>query len=250
MNKGKAICEILKQIRIDIAKANNIEYHPTECTHKGPCTGTCPRCEEELHYLNTIIAHRQEAGIEPNFERCKNLEDMPDLMAEYEKEQVIVDNTRDLFRRVLAGDPRPPEWMTTDQHIFPDEEDVLQGEPREIKPTIESKPKKKRKVVTNNDILLTHILVAGTTHSERFDEVSWEIEKGDKMTMKRNPRNKYDKNAIGIYYRNIRIGWVPKSENEILAHLMDGDRRLYFLTSSVEDRNGWIKIEGDVYMIK
>lgn len=235
MDKGKAICETLKQLRIDIAKANNIEYHPTECTHKGPCSGTCPKCEEELAYLTAEIEKRQAAGIEPNFEGCSSLKDDSALMVESEPKV-----------RRLTGDPAPPESVELEGEPRNPSEWLLAGIP--FPP--ESKPKKKRKVVTNNDILLTHILVAGTTHSERFDEVSWEIEEGDKMTMKRNPRNKYDKNAIGIYYRNIRIGWVSKSENEILAHLMDGDRRLYFLTSSVEDRNGWIKIEGDVYMIK
>lgn len=82
MNRGKAICEILKQLRVDIAKANNIEYNPTECTHKGVCSGSCHKCEEELAYLTTEIEKRQAEGITPNFEGCFTLKDVTTLMAE------------------------------------------------------------------------------------------------------------------------------------------------------------------------
>ncbi|MCQ2339712.1 MAG: HIRAN domain-containing protein [Paludibacteraceae bacterium] len=242
MNKGKAICEILKQLRIDIAKANNIEYHPTKCTHEGPCVGTCPMCEEELNYLNMVIEHRRLAGIEMNYETCAKLEDIATLMAQCDPEEEEP-KTHRLMGEVpypddiiLAGIPAPP---------IEDDDDPIDEPLRE-----KTKSVRKRKVVTDNDIKLAHIVVAGTTHSERFDEVAEEIEKGMKMIMKRHHRNQYDKNAIGVYYRNIRIGWVPKSDNEVLARLMDGDRRLYFLTTSIEKQNNWTKIEGDVYMIK
>ena len=38
MNKhGKHICNALKQVRIDIARANGINYAPRECHHEGDC---------------------------------------------------------------------------------------------------------------------------------------------------------------------------------------------------------------------
>lgn len=51
MTKGKVICNALKQLRIAIAEMNHIEYHPAECTYVGDCSGTCPKCDEELEYL-------------------------------------------------------------------------------------------------------------------------------------------------------------------------------------------------------
>lgn len=101
MNKGKAICETLKQLRLDIAKANNIDYHPEECTHKGPCSGTCPKCEQELAHLTVEIEKRQVAGIEPNFEGCSSLEDVAEMMAEFEPDEVILEGMPP------APDPKP-----------------------------------------------------------------------------------------------------------------------------------------------
>ena len=58
MKRGKHICDTLKQIRLDIARANGIEYAPRECHHEGDCAGTCPACESEMRYLEREIARR------------------------------------------------------------------------------------------------------------------------------------------------------------------------------------------------
>ena len=62
MKRGKHICNSLKQIRLDIARANGIEYAPRECHHKGNCSGTCPACESEMRYLEREIARRHTLG--------------------------------------------------------------------------------------------------------------------------------------------------------------------------------------------
>ena len=51
MKQGKKICKTLKEIRLQVARANDIPYEPTECNHKGDCLGTCPKCEEEVRYI-------------------------------------------------------------------------------------------------------------------------------------------------------------------------------------------------------
>lgn len=48
MNYGKAVCEVLKQIRTDIARMNGVEYAPYSCQHKQCATGSCLLCKEEL----------------------------------------------------------------------------------------------------------------------------------------------------------------------------------------------------------
>lgn len=62
MLPGKKKCKILKQIRQEIAKANDIEFVTSECKHKGNCEGTCPKCEEELRYLESELEQRRNAG--------------------------------------------------------------------------------------------------------------------------------------------------------------------------------------------
>ncbi len=62
MKHGKSVCNTLKQIRLDVARANGIDYVPAPCTHKGDCAGTCPACESEVEYLEKEIARRHSLG--------------------------------------------------------------------------------------------------------------------------------------------------------------------------------------------
>ena len=62
MERGKQVCKILKDIRKQIAEENDIEFITSECTHKGDCAGTCPKCEAEVRYLEQQLARRRSAG--------------------------------------------------------------------------------------------------------------------------------------------------------------------------------------------
>lgn len=59
---GKNKCKILKDIRRQIAESNDIAYVTTDCKFQGECTGTCPKCEAEVRYLEEELAKRQKAG--------------------------------------------------------------------------------------------------------------------------------------------------------------------------------------------
>ena len=48
---GKKICEYLRNQRIELAKANGIEFESEECPSIGPCAGTCAKCDQESAYL-------------------------------------------------------------------------------------------------------------------------------------------------------------------------------------------------------
>lgn len=59
---GKNICKQLKEIRKGIADENGIPLEVEECTFKGECLGTCPRCEEEVRYLENALSERLRLG--------------------------------------------------------------------------------------------------------------------------------------------------------------------------------------------
>ena len=63
MEKGRAICKVLKDVRQKIATENGISYHPEECHHKGECVGTCPGCEKEIRYLEEQLKNKQHSGL-------------------------------------------------------------------------------------------------------------------------------------------------------------------------------------------
>ena len=55
MTHGKNICNQLKEVRKRIAEENDI---PLE----SECSGTCPRCEAEVRYLENALADRLRLG--------------------------------------------------------------------------------------------------------------------------------------------------------------------------------------------
>lgn len=61
---GKQTCDILKQIRRDIAKKNDINISIRDCPHGEDvrCPGTCPRCEAETRALEKALNDRKKTG--------------------------------------------------------------------------------------------------------------------------------------------------------------------------------------------
>ncbi len=62
MYRGKRTCKILKEIRQEIARANDIDLVTSECRYQGDCAGTCPKCEAEVAYLEQQLNLRRMAG--------------------------------------------------------------------------------------------------------------------------------------------------------------------------------------------
>lgn len=53
---GKEICDMLRDYRKQLAAMNNIEFSSEECSHVGPCAGTCDKCDEESKYLSDELS--------------------------------------------------------------------------------------------------------------------------------------------------------------------------------------------------
>lgn len=49
-------CDVLKNIRKKVAQRENLSIDFRECTFRGRCAGTCPKCEEELSQINEQLA--------------------------------------------------------------------------------------------------------------------------------------------------------------------------------------------------
>lgn len=60
---GKEKCQLLRQIRQEIADANGIVYIDAVCTYKGDdCLGTCPKCDQEIAYLDAELNRKVKNG--------------------------------------------------------------------------------------------------------------------------------------------------------------------------------------------
>lgn len=52
---GKEKCALLKEIRVQVAKENRIDFSTVQCKQEAECIGTCPRCVAEEKYIDAEI---------------------------------------------------------------------------------------------------------------------------------------------------------------------------------------------------
>ena len=138
MAKGKQTCKILKEIRKQIAAENDIEFVTSECTHKGDCAGTCPKCEAEVRYLERELEKRQRMGNAAVFAGmtigtaitaagCGPLVSPPNGMMEHPRDTFVAadtirnDSVEEPFE--LEGDVMAPVPDTLMEYVFEPEED-------------------------------------------------------------------------------------------------------------------------------
>ena len=124
---GRDKCELLNEIRQKIADENNIEFTIYDCTFEGDCTGTCPKCESELEYLERELEKKQNAGEKINLkniftipEKDDSDEGIDDIDDEYVLEGIPIYEERELEGNIctpkvqLMGDIEPPKDLDED----------------------------------------------------------------------------------------------------------------------------------------
>ena len=101
------------------------------------------------------------------------------------------------------------------------------------------------------EIFLLDITVAGTGYCEKIDEVFPNLHDGSMLRLQRDPKNKYDELAIAIYYADTRIGWVPRTQNTVLARLLDAGKNCCMRVKECATENdSWKRIDGQILMIE
>lgn len=92
---GKEKCEFLRQIRKNIAEANNIVFLSAECYHEGDCKGTCPICDAEIRFLDAELNRKAGAGEKITISGMKVPENYYKDIEKLDKETVLegIDDT-------------------------------------------------------------------------------------------------------------------------------------------------------------
>lgn len=99
------------------------------------------------------------------------------------------------------------------------------------------------------EIFVINVFVAGTGYCEKIAEVQQYLSAGMQLTMRRHPENEVDEFAIGIYHKDVRIGWVPMKDNLVIARLMDAGKMFTCKVVSVKEDERWPKINVSIYMV-
>ena len=74
---------------------------------------------------------------------------------------------------------------------------------------------------------------------------------GDSLKLVREPKNRFDENAIALHYRDKKIGFVPAEKNEVLSKLMDsGSVSLKAEIIEVNEEAGpWEALYAGIYLV-
>ncbi len=252
MNRGKRKCEELKTIRKIIANKYGLTYNPTECTHEGNCSGTCPKCDAELIDLQRQL---DEKGIEVTIEEeLAIFVDVNGHQKPLESEPIR-----------LAGMPVDPELYVRKDFIIPEgQADVLQGDITddpddftELDIDLPYHNRNRREPKT----LFRKCKIAGLSFHD-LDDIWDDLTEGTKLALVRHAANEHDRNAVAIalyddyegdpedFDFDLILGYVPRTENAEIAALLDmGWQELFECKiSNMSPRRRHGEIEISIYL--
>lgn len=73
--------------------------------------------------------------------------------------------------------------------------------------------------------------------------------KGDLLKLKLQEDNPYDSNAVEIYFQDVKIGYLPRYDNEVIANLLREEKQIYAKIDEFMPHNpDWNKVSVAVYM--
>ena len=212
MDRGKEKCEILKAIRTYVAEKYGLEYATTECSHKGDCPGTCPKCDAELADLQRQLEKQGITDISQDKALSDMVENYINTLRQNEDEQLP-----------LGGKPALPDDIFVTEGM-PEPPTHLEGEV--TVPPIDPAPEYERKVILECP-------VAGIGFHD-INDIWDELYVGAKLALVREPKNKYDRNAVAValaddYDENAPedfdfdfiLGYIPRKDNAAIAAMLD-----------------------------
>lgn len=101
--------------------------------------------------------------------------------------------------------------------------------------------------VMPKEILVLESIVAGTSF-RKLGRVEKQLQSQVKLTLKREADNEYDEFAIALYFEKEKIGFIPKTKNEVIARLMDAGKQFYALLEAKEWEGNWLRLDIKVYL--
>jgi len=92
-------------------------------------------------------------------------------------------------------------------------------------------------------IILQYSPVAGFQYYN--GEKIWdELNIGDRLTLLREPDNQYDERAVSVFWQDQKLGYVSRTDNAAISHLLDTGYELYAEISALcESENPWDRVE-------
>lgn len=79
------------------------------------------------------------------------------------------------------------------------------------------------------------------------DNVWSHLMQGQQITLQREPENTYDARAVAVYWRQEKLGFIPRLDNAAISQLLDrGEILIASIHSLAESDNPWKRVEVEV----
>ena len=101
--------------------------------------------------------------------------------------------------------------------------------------------------VMPKEILVLECLVAGTSF-RKLETVEPELRSEVKLNCKREGDNEHDKFAIGLWFNDTKVGYIPRDKNEVIARLLDAGKTFFAIIQAKEWEGNWLRLDIKVYL--
>jgi len=101
----------------------------------------------------------------------------------------------------------------------------------------------------SREIFVLNDYVAGTSYCENISEIATQLKIDSPLKLRRVPDNEVDDFAIGVYYEDVRVGWVPMKDNLVIARLMDAGKLFTCKVVKIKNQGGHVGINVSIFMV-
>ncbi len=94
-----------------------------------------------------------------------------------------------------------------------------------------------------NTVQLQESSVAGLQYHD--GEIIWsQLQETDSLQLVREPGNAHDENAVAVYWKRYKLGYLPRTENTTISQMLDRNEYLTaHVTKLKESRNPWARVQ-------
>ena len=98
-------------------------------------------------------------------------------------------------------------------------------------------------------VLIQESPVAGFQY-HRGDAIWPLLRVGEKLSLVRESFNEHDREAVAVYFRNDKLGFVPRTENSTIAQMLDrGERLEATISKVVDDSDPWERVRMSIFLV-
>jgi hypothetical protein len=99
------------------------------------------------------------------------------------------------------------------------------------------------------EVFLLNCHIAGTSHAEAAKERANDIQPGLPLTLRREPANEHDEQAIAVLLPSgERIGYIPQKHNPVISRLMDAGKLIFAKVTEAELKGNWLHARIDIFL--